>query len=569
MSKKVIFGLLLVSLLGCLGRDVNVLEFFEVKLPGVEASVELGLIELNGLLEKAIDIQIEEHGFVWAPTVEALENRTEEARWIRLPGAPANVQFDTTVSGFELDRTYYFQAYAEGEGRRAFSAIRSFSLGINLKISRAVYIDNDTAVISASVSGLQQTGINISVSEYGFVLSDSEVFPEYQVNLTTFDNTLNDDGPFEEILTGLDFNKRYYARAYLKPEGLPPFYSDTLSFRMADGWKNGKELSNGLFNASSADLGGKGYVVFGCLEESCVSRSTQLLIYDPEQGEWGTGPPFEGGAVQDRYGAVAFAIGDTLYAGFGVAPTPNGSSTNIQRQISWIAPNGSNTWTELNPERRPPNDVGRRQGAVAFVLKGKAYIGTGKDNDGQALNDFWQFDPDTPPYWKQMPSLPRRTPTATEDKGRFNAVAFTIEDKGYVGSGADIARAFQDFWEFTPPGTSDTSGHWQWHSMCPGSPRFDATAFAIGKKGYFGGGQVFDNSLYLEDFWEFDPSKSGADAWKEASRFRGKGRARAFGFAVNGKGYVGGGTAYVLEENNFFDLKILSDLWIYTPLQLQ
>ncbi|MCB0589492.1 MAG: hypothetical protein KDD06_29680, partial [Phaeodactylibacter sp.] len=92
---------------------------------------------------------------VWAPTVEALENRTEEARWIRLPGAPANVQFDTTVSGFELDRTYYFQAYAEGEGRRAFSAIRSFSLGITLKISRAVYIDNDTAVISASVSGLQ------------------------------------------------------------------------------------------------------------------------------------------------------------------------------------------------------------------------------------------------------------------------------------------------------------------------------------------------------------------------------------------------------------------------------
>ena len=181
----------------------------------------------------------------------------------------------------------------------------------------------------------------------------------------------------------------------------------------------------------------------------------------------------------------------------------------------------------------------------------------------KALNDFWQYDPATG-RWKKMAGLWRSTPNP-EYKGRFNAAAFAIGNNGYIGSGADIGLVLQDFWEFTPPTNPQDTGSWRWHSNFPGTPRFSAASFAIGSKGYLGGGQIFTNSFYLGDFWEFTPSQAGNEAWMEASHFRGATRTRAFSFAIQENGYIGGGETRQLNENDVFISAILKSFWTYTP----
>lgn len=567
MKKYVVIVLSLFFITACLGPEVSELAFFEVELQGVESSGELGAIDLRGVVSGDDNIVIEEHGFIWAETFSALAALTGEAQWIRRPGAPENSVFEASANGLSLDGTYYFQAYAIAGERRALSAIQSFSLGVNLTISREVFMDNDSAVLTGFIQGLQQPEINISVQEYGFVFSDTSPFPEYGAN-TTFsipEGPLNDDGPFSATLKNLDFNQRYFVRAFVKPEGLGAYYSDTLSFRMTDGWRASGGLPFALFNASSASLGDKGYVVFGCLDPECLARSNQLWEYDPVQNEWNEKAPFDGNFAT-RHRATAFAIGDTLYIGFGLASQNAGYLTNFWK----IAPQTDNTWIKL--ENQPPPEMLPRSDAVAFVIENKkAYLGAGRavmNSTEKALNDFWRYDPATG-KWDKMAGAWRRTPNP-EYKGRFNATAFSISDKGYLGIGTDIGGVLQDFWEFTPPtgpANPQDTGSWRWHSTFPGTPRFSASSFAIGSKGYLGAGQIFTNSFYLGDFWKFDPARPGDEAWMQVSRFRGATRTRAFSFAIGENGYIGGGEARLLNDNDVFYSQVLNSFWAYTPKQ--
>ena len=561
MRKYLVTILSLFAITACLGPPVDELDFFEVTLESIEAAPELGAIELRGLLKEPKTAVLEEHGFAWSTDFSSLENLAGDIHWIPLSGAPAEPTFYASVSGLSLDSVYYFLAYAKSGERRALSAIQSFSLGVNLTISREVLIDNDSAVLTGFIQGLQQPDVNISVKEHGFVWSETAVYPEYGIHTTLSipEAPLNDDGPFKATAKALDFNRRYFVRAFAKPEGRPPYYSDTLSFRMADGWKLGGELPFALFNASSASLRGKGYVVFGCLDLECLARSSQLWEYDPGQDGWREKAPFDGNFAS-RHRATAFAIGDTLYIGFGLGGQNSGYLTNFWK----IAPQADNSWIKL--ENQPPPEMLPRSDALAFVIQDKAYLGAGRtimNGTEKALNDFWQYDPATG-RWKKMAGLWRSTPNP-EYKGRFNAAAFAIGNNGYIGSGADIGLVLQDFWEFTPPTNPQDTGSWRWHSNFPGTPRFSAASFAIGSKGYLGGGQIFTNSFYLGDFWEFTPSQAGNEAWMEASHFRGATRTRAFSFAIQENGYIGGGETRQLNENDVFISAILKSFWTYTP----
>ena len=79
-----------------------------------------------------------------------------------------------------------------------------------------------------------------------------------------------------------------------------------------------------------------------------------------------------------------------------------------------------------------------RYGAVAFSIGNKGYIGTGYD--GSYKNDFWEFDPSTN-AWTQKANF--------GGAARFSAVAFSIGTKGYIGTGYDGSYK-NDFWEFGP-----------------------------------------------------------------------------------------------------------------------
>src|SRR5574337_1118537 len=104
---------------------------------------------------------------------------------------------------------------------------------------------------------------------------------------------------------------------------------------------------------------------------------------------------------------------------------------------------------------------------------------------------------------------------------RYNACAFSIGNKIYVGTGCDSSGAYkQDFWEWDA-----TTNVWTQKANVPGNPRSEAVAFSIGNKGYIGTGK--SGVGVLNDFYEYDPT---TDTWTTKATFVGAVRRSAVGF---------------------------------------
>ena len=90
---------------------------------------------------------------------------------------------------------------------------------------------------------------------------------------------------------------------------------------------------------------------------------------------------------------------------------------------------------------------------------------------------------------------------------RFQATGFSINGKGYIGTGTDLSKK-RDFWEYDP--STDT---WSQKADFGGTARNLAVGFSIGTKGYIGTGADLSDR---KDFWEYDPT---TNAWTQKSRF--------------------------------------------------
>ncbi len=175
---------------------------------------------------------------------------------------------------------------------------------------------------------------------------------------------------------------------------------------------------------------------------------------------------------------------------------------------------------------------------VGFSINGKGYIGTGW-NGTVNLTDMWEYDP-AMNTWTQMANFPG-TP-------RYGAAGFALGNFGYVGLGSDAiypAYTFPlDFWRFDPATNS-----WAAKATFPGNGRYTISTFAIGAFGYIGTG--WDGGYY-GDLWRYDPT---TDSWLQRANFGGGARQSAVGFAIGTKGYFSSGN----NGGNF------NDLWEYDP----
>lgn len=200
-----------------------------------------------------------------------------------------------------------------------------------------------------------------------------------------------------------------------------------------------------------------------------------------------------------------------------------------------------------------------RTGAVSFTMQygGKecAFIGLGTNEDkvndkDKTLRDFWMFDGRT---WTQVDSFPLAA------QGRYGAVAFVINGKAYVGTGfrpstgtTDLDIYFKDFWEFDP--TRPAGSQWSASAVTelPSVGRREAVAFSLNGKGYVGTG-LADGSQALKDFWCYDP---GSNTWT-VSNFNGEIRLGAVAFVLGDKAVVclgtgsANGTSYRMDVNIF------------------
>ena len=178
-----------------------------------------------------------------------------------------------------------------------------------------------------------------------------------------------------------------------------------------------------------------------------------------------------------------------------------------------------------------------RSFAIGFSIDDKGYIGSGNLN----LNDLWEYDTQNN-VWTEKANI-AGLPTEA-------AVGFSIGTKGYFGTGDDSITwptSKKDFLEW-----DQLTNTWTQQQDFLGTGRSFAVGFSIGTKGYIGIGWNFP-TMFM-DFYEWD---SQTNVWVQKANFDAM-RCWAVGFSIGTKGYIG--TGQNEGSNNF-----KNDLWEYNP----
>lgn len=182
-----------------------------------------------------------------------------------------------------------------------------------------------------------------------------------------------------------------------------------------------------------------------------------------------------------------------------------------------------------------------RSSAIAFTLGNKGYMGTGFDGDDY-LNDFWSYDMDGN-FWSQLADF--------SGSPRSSAVAFAVENRGYVGSGFDGDNELSDFYKYDP-----TTNTWSVTAAFEGTARRGAIAFNSETSGYVGTG--FDGDNDKKDFWKYSPQ---TDTWVELVGFGGTKRREATTFSIGNKVYMGTGVSNGLDQEDFWVFDTTTEKW--------
>ena len=229
------------------------------------------------------------------------------------------------------------------------------------------------------------------------------------------------------------------------------------------------------------------------------------------------------------------------------APTPTPTPVPVTPTVTAYIPDG---WKALSAFTGP------RVCAVAATADDKLYVGLGyngpSSHNNSVTNDWNEYDPATAKWTKKtdFPGL-----------GRANAISFAIGGKIYVGLGSNYdantkGATYVDFYQYDP-----ATDKWTEKSSFKGSGRDQPVSFVIGNKGYVGTGNTdpFSAATVTSDFYEYDPA---TDKWTTKAQVAGTARCRAFGFALNGKGYLGAGEDQTVAKlRDFYEYDPTNDKW--------
>ena len=195
-----------------------------------------------------------------------------------------------------------------------------------------------------------------------------------------------------------------------------------------------------------------------------------------------------------------------------------------------------------------------RVGAYSFVLNGTAYVGGGDANTG-SLNDLWAYDATTD-SWTARAALPA--------VGRGAASVFVLGGRAYVTCGESTDSSgrptdLNDLWTYDP-----VTNTWTGRAPLPGPVRVGAYAFALGGKGYVGGGGAYATQpTQFTDCWVFDPATG---QWTAAPAAPLAATTISASFALGGYGYVAGG----LDVSTLTSSAVISQqVWRFDPTAQQ
>jgi outer membrane protein OmpA-like peptidoglycan-associated protein len=214
--------------------------------------------------------------------------------------------------------------------------------------------------------------------------------------------------------------------------------------------------------------------------------------------------------------SVTFICREKLYTCLGT------NRVEFRKEV-WNYSFENNSWEPLENFPGLP-----RISTVAFSIGDKAYIGTGLIADGgtqQATNDFWEYIPEKD-KWIQKTNFPGAI--------RYGAVAFVLNNKGYIGLGANQSTYYNDLWEYDPE-----LNKWTKKADFPDIGRTDASVFVINNEAYILFGQSKELLLSPKKSWKYLPA---TDEWKQLTDFPGSPRIGTITFAHKNKGYALGGS---------------------------
>ena len=212
--------------------------------------------------------------------------------------------------------------------------------------------------------------------------------------------------------------------------------------------------------------------------------------------------------------------------------------------------------------------------AAYFTIDNKAYVCCGFNGSKTRMRDVWEGDASSGKLaaWKRVAPFP--------GTARQMAVGFSINKKGYVGTGWDGSdEVMNDLWEFNPAGSTPNvddpsnpwTGEWKQVASMPyqAGVRHSAVAFTLkvgGTKeyGYVGMGYTGGTEkLALLDLWRFDPTDGPTGKWdlveKEEEK-EGYGGSKRDGASV----FVIGNKAYLCCGRNSGQTNVM-DFWVFDP----
>lgn len=257
-------------------------------------------------------------------------------------------------------------------------------------------------------------------------------------------------------------------------------------------------------------------------------------------------------------GAISFVYKNELYVGMGY------NEFSIYSEIYKYVPQ-TDSWVYVSKYKGVPST-----NAVCFVMENVkvafgvyydfVYIGTGTTNvlDPLAVtNEFWRWNPNTD-EWAKFSGM-----SIFPGASRQNAIAFTLEDKGYVAFGTGgSGSTFKDLWVFDPEDVDENHvlGTWKYINNHPTNEgRTKAVAFVIDNNAFIMGGEAeptVGNKIMRKDLYMFRQTYDGNGAWAKKRDFPGTARIDAVGFAIENIGYVGTG---------WDGDSLRSDFWRYNP----
>ena len=294
-----------------------------------------------------------------------------------------------------------------------------------------------------------------------------------------------------------------------------------------DQWTRKADFPGAARNlTSSFAIGTKGYI--------CLGGYTELWEYDAAADAWTQKAGFPGSA---RTGACSFVINDMAYIS-------NGYGGGVYHAETWRYDPLTDSWSA-----RAAFPGTARSSGMSFSNNGIGYICGG--SSGTTRNDLWAYNP-IGDSWVQKANIPIVI---------RQGVAFTVGNRSFTGTGQNGSPqvALGDWFEYDPATNV-------WTSRAAQSSRWNAFAFVIGAKGYLGGGSDFafnvPDGCALSSFGEYDPA---LNSWTARARMGASPTMAAASFSIGDHGFVllGGDQSGCAHDSWSYDPS--NDSWTRIP----